>query len=65
MSAARPVIHCVTNGVTAGRVADALAAAGAAPIMASAEAEVAASAAGANAVVLGNSYRGRRPSGDR
>jgi len=48
----RPVIHCLTNSVTAGRVADALAAAGAAPIMASSEAEVAEVAAHAAAVVL-------------
>jgi len=52
VSAVRPVIHCITNGVTAGRVADALAAAGAAPIMAAAEGEVAAIAARADAVVL-------------
>jgi hydroxyethylthiazole kinase len=35
----RPVIHCLTNEVTVGRVADALAAIGARPVMASAEAE--------------------------
>lgn len=48
----RPVIHCLTNDVTVGRVADVLAAAGAAPIMASAEAEVAEVASGADALVL-------------
>ena len=48
----RPVIHCLTNHVTAGRVADAIAAAGGAPIMAASEAEAAAVAANADAVVL-------------
>jgi len=48
----RPVIHCVTNDVTSGRVADVLAAAGAAPILAASEAEVAEVAARADAVVL-------------
>lgn len=35
----RPVVHCLTNAVTIGRVADALAALGARPVMASAEEE--------------------------
>jgi len=48
----RAVIHCLTNDVTVGRVADVLAAAGAAPIMATALAEVAEVAARADAVVL-------------
>ncbi|GAC1699509.1 MAG: hydroxyethylthiazole kinase [Candidatus Limnocylindrales bacterium] len=48
----RPVIHCLTNEVTIGRVADVLAAAGAAPIMASAAEEVAEIAARADAVIL-------------
>lgn len=46
------MVHCLTNDVTIGRVADVLAAAGAAPIMASAEDEVAEIAARADAVVL-------------
>ncbi len=47
-----PVVHCVTNDVTVGRVADAIAAAGGHPIMASSEAEVAEIAPRADAVVL-------------
>lgn len=37
----RPVVHCLTNAVTMGRVADALAALGALPVMASAAEEAA------------------------
>jgi len=48
----RLVIHCLTNDVTVGRVADVLAAAGAAPIMASAEVEVGEIASRADAVIL-------------
>lgn len=48
----RPVVHCITNAVTAARVADALAAAGADPILASGPEEVATIAAAADAVVL-------------
>lgn len=47
-----PVVHCVTNDVTVGRVADAIAAAGGHAIMASSGAEVAEIAARADAVVL-------------
>lgn len=48
----KPVVHCITNVVTAGRVADALAAAGAQPILASASDEVAEVARRADALVL-------------
>ena len=46
------VVHCITNTVTAARVADAIAALGAAPIMASAPEEVADVARAADALVL-------------
>ena len=49
---ARPVVHCITNTVTAGRVADALAAIGALPIMALALEESADVAARAQALLL-------------
>lgn len=49
---ARPVVHCITNTVTAGRVVDALAAVGALPIMALALEESADVAARAQAVLL-------------
>lgn len=48
----RPLVHCLTNGVTAGRVADALAAVGALPIMASAEEETEEITAAADALLL-------------
>ncbi len=48
----RPLVHCLTNDVTVGRVADALAALGALPVMASAEEEAAEMAAQADALVL-------------
>lgn len=48
----RPIVHCLTNEVTAGRVADALAATGALPIMASALEEVEQIAASADALLL-------------
>jgi hydroxyethylthiazole kinase len=48
----RPVVHCITNAVTATRVADALAAVGADPILASAPDEVAEIAGKADALVL-------------
>lgn len=47
-----PVVHCITNFVTAERVADALAAAGAQPIFASALEEVTEIASRADALVL-------------
>lgn len=47
-----PIIHCITNTVTATRVADALAAMGAEPILASAPEEVGEVAARADALVL-------------
>lgn len=50
--AARPLVHCVTNDVTAARVADALAALGALPVMASAREEVEEIARSANALLL-------------
>ncbi|MHB8631173.1 MAG: hydroxyethylthiazole kinase [Candidatus Limnocylindria bacterium] len=48
----RPVVHCITNAVTAPRVADALAALGAEPILACAPDEVAQIARAAGALVL-------------
>lgn len=48
----RPVVHCLTNGVTIGRVADALAALGSRPVMASAEEEVASMVRHARALLL-------------
>jgi hydroxyethylthiazole kinase len=48
----RPLVHCLTNGVTIGRVADAVAAVGALPVMASAVEEAADMAAHAQALVL-------------
>lgn len=48
----RPLVHCITNVVTIGRVADAIAALGARPIMASAPEEVADVAAQAQALLL-------------
>lgn len=48
----RPLVHCLTNDVTAGRVADAVAATGALPTMASSPAEVEEVAAAADALVL-------------
>ncbi len=50
--ARRPMVHCITNDVTVGRVADAIAAIGALPVMASAPEEAADMAAQAQAVVL-------------
>lgn len=50
--AASPLVHCLTNDVTAGRVADALAALGALPVMATAPEEAEEIAAAADAVVL-------------
>lgn len=47
-----PVVHCITNTVTATRVADAVAAMGASPILASAMDEVADIARAADALVL-------------
>ena len=47
-----PVIHCITNAVTATRVADALAALGAQPILAGAAEEVGEVAARADALVV-------------
>lgn len=47
-----PVIHYLANDVTAGRVADAIAAAGGRPIMSTADEEVAEIASRADAVVL-------------
>jgi hydroxyethylthiazole kinase len=48
----RPVVHCITNLVTIGRVADALAALGARPVMASAPEEAAGMVRHAQALVL-------------
>ena len=48
----RPLVHCLTNDVTVGRVADALTAMGALPVMASAPEEAADMAAHAQALVL-------------
>ncbi len=48
----RPLVHCITNDVTVGRVADALAALGALPVMASAEEEAAEMAEQAQALLL-------------
>lgn len=48
----RPVVHCLTNAVTIGRVADALAALGARPVMASAEEEAADMVGHARALLL-------------
>lgn len=48
----RPLVHCLTNTVTMGRVADALAALGALPVMASAPEEAADMAEHAQALVL-------------
>lgn len=48
----RPLVHCLTNTVTAARVADALAAVGALPVMASAEEEVRDFARSADALLL-------------
>jgi hydroxyethylthiazole kinase len=50
--ATRPVVHCLTNAVTIGRVADALAALGAHPVMAAASAEAADMLAHADALVI-------------
>ncbi len=50
--ARRPLVHCITNDVTVGRVADAIAAIGAVPVMASAPEESADVAAQAQALVL-------------
>ncbi len=50
--AERPVVHCLTNAVTIGRVADALAALGARPVMATAPAEAADMLEHAAALVL-------------
>jgi len=50
--ARRPLVHCITNDVTVGRVADAIAAIGALPVMASAPEEAADMAAQAQALVL-------------
>ena len=47
-----PVVHCLTNTVTAGRVADALAAVGAYPVMAEAEEEAGEVAGAADALLL-------------
>lgn len=47
-----PVVQCITNTVTAGRVADALAALGAHPVMAEAEEEVGEIAGAADALLL-------------
>lgn len=52
LRARRPLVHCLTNAVTAGRVADALAAAGALPIMASAAEEAEEVTAAADALLL-------------
>lgn len=48
----RPLVHCLTNTVTVGRVADALAALGALPVMASAPEEAADMVLHAQALVL-------------
>lgn len=48
----RPLVHCLTNAVTTQRVADALAAVGALPVMASAPEEVADMMSHAQALVL-------------
>jgi hydroxyethylthiazole kinase len=48
----RPLVHCLTNGVTIQRVADALAAVGAAPVMASAPEEAADMSSHAQALLL-------------
>ncbi|MDE3193823.1 MAG: hydroxyethylthiazole kinase [Chloroflexota bacterium] len=48
----RPLVHCITNGVTVGRVADALAAVGALPVMASAAEEADEIDAAADALLL-------------
>lgn len=48
----RPLVHCLTNAVTIGRVADALAALGAVPVMASAPEELADMVDQAQALVL-------------
>lgn len=48
----RPLVHCITNEVTSGRVADALAAIGALPVMASAPDEVEAIVGSADALLL-------------
>ncbi|MBI3970503.1 MAG: hydroxyethylthiazole kinase [Chloroflexi bacterium] len=48
----RPLVHCITNVVTTGRVADALAALGALPVMASAPEEAAEMVEHAQALVL-------------
>lgn len=50
--AARPLVHCLTNDVTAGRVADALAAVGALPVLAWAVEEVREIALSADALLL-------------
>ncbi len=50
--ARRPLVHCLTNDVTVGRVADALAALGALPVMASAEEEAAEMVEQAQALLL-------------
>lgn len=52
LRAAQPLVHCITNDVTAGRVADALAALGALPVMASAGEEAAEIARSADALLL-------------
>ncbi len=52
LRAAPPLVHCITNDVTAGRVADALAALGALPVMASAGEETAEIARSADALLL-------------
>jgi hydroxyethylthiazole kinase len=67
----RPVIHCLTNEVTVGRVADALAAIGARPVMASAEAEAADMVEQAGCLVLNlgtptpERWRAARAAGER
>lgn len=50
--AARPLVHCLTNDVTAARVVDALAAIGALPVMASSPEEVGEIARSADALLL-------------
>ena len=50
--AAAPLVHCVTNDVTASRVADALAAIGALPVMATAPQDVQEITRAANALFL-------------
>ncbi len=52
LRAAQPLVHCITNDVTAGRIADALAALGALPVMASAGEETAEIARSADALLL-------------